>query len=68
MQEQQQQFNQTQQAKQPTPAGKPSTTSINDEYIDFEEVKDWYIQQAYASNNFWISNFFTCIKINYKIM
>jgi len=40
MQEQQQQFNQTQQAKQPTPAGKPSTTSINDEYIDFEEVKD----------------------------
>jgi len=40
MQEQQQQFNQTQQAKQPTQATKPSTTSINDEYIDFEEVKD----------------------------
>lgn len=39
MQEQQEQFNQTQQTK-PTATAKPSTTSINDEYIDFEEVKD----------------------------
>ena len=39
MQEQQDQFHQTQQPKQ-TPTAKPSTTNINDEYIDFEEVKD----------------------------
>ncbi len=39
MQEQQEQFNQTQHTK-PTATAKPSTTNINEEYIDFEEVKD----------------------------
>jgi hypothetical protein len=39
MQEQQQQYNQNQYTKQP-PTSQPNTTSINEEYIDFEEVKD----------------------------
>ncbi len=39
MQEQQEQFHQTQKPNQAQSA-KPSTTNINDEYIDFEEVKD----------------------------
>jgi len=39
MQEQQGQYTQSQQPKQ-TSSTKPSTTSINEEYIDFEEVKD----------------------------
>ena len=39
MQEQQEQFQQTQKPNQAQSA-KPSTTNINDEYIDFEEVKD----------------------------
>ena len=39
MQEQQEQFNQHQHTKQP-PTSKPNTSSINEEYIDFEEVKD----------------------------
>ena len=39
MQEQQQQYNQNQQTKQSTPS-KPNSASINEEYIDFEEVKD----------------------------
>jgi len=39
MQEQQEQYNQNQHTKQP-PTSKPNTSSINEEYIDFEEVKD----------------------------
>ena len=41
MQEQQQQYNQPQeQSKQAPTKAKPSTTNTNEEYIDFEEVKD----------------------------
>ena len=39
MQEQQEQFQHTQKPNQ-AQSSKPSTTNINDEYIDFEEVKD----------------------------
>ena len=39
MQEQQEQFQHTQKPNHAQSA-KPSTTNINDEYIDFEEVKD----------------------------
>ena len=40
MQDQQKQYNQTQQTQQPNPNAKSSTTNINEEYIDYEEVKD----------------------------
>ena len=40
MNEQQQQFNKTQTPQQPDVPPKSSTTSTNDEYIDFEEIKD----------------------------
>jgi hypothetical protein len=40
MNEQQQQFTKTQSTQQSTVPPKSSTTSTNDEYIEFEEIKD----------------------------
>ncbi len=39
MNEQQQQFTKTQTPQQPNVPPKSSTTTTNDEYIDFEEIK-----------------------------